>query len=482
MRLSEMGLAVDDHGDSGDDEDDHDDSDGEEDGVEKQTTANKCKREASGQSANTSRKRARTRSRPQDAAAASVPHSDGGEEASIDAGRMFCQWPLLRKAFNGRHNVGVSEAGGARHRHIIKLKDEEVKTIVELCDETAARLTVLRDADGDLEAKQSIATDFIEIGDRVHALYEDAESTEKHERKVKCIYFHLIPKLVELLEDTIACCEDMDRTVTAKGSLTRGHLNLVSVLVKLILDLGEGVKKYERPSSELALVKPVRNEILAPLKVVHSEFRKELHRMHQIEEYTKQAEQRAKTRALQAQREEEESRHKRDVRQRREEWNALHDHRQWAEVNSYMRPEKRKHLRAPSPAAEFDQDGMAFERVELFNPRVGPSPAMVEKAREKKWSMPELAALSESLERYRGPDVFKRLFYRHCTKTGLLNAYNVTEIVTVAADLKAYLMDKQQEEPGGVQDWVKAIPVWTKGQSPGKENEAGAVRDDGDAI
>ena len=67
-------------------------------------------------------------------------------------------------------------------------------------------------------------------------------------------------------------------------------------------------------------------------------------------------------------------------------------------------------------------------------------------------------------------NVFVKIFRRYCGRHGALSRFNVTEIVTVAADLKDYLIRMQQHDYDGVQDWVRAIPVWTQGHPPGKEN------------
>ena len=134
----------------------------------------------------------------------------------------------------------------------------------------------------------------------------------------------------------------------------------------------------------------------------------------------------------------------------------------------------------PKVQSESDQNGQPFERLQVFSSRIGPTFAKVEAAQALEWSSKELTALVHGLESYTGPNVFISIFRKHCQKNGALHQFNVTEIVSVAAMLKSHLTEVHEKENGVVQDWVKQIPDWTKGQSFGKENDDSEVDADND--
>ena len=137
-----------------------------------------------------------------------------------------------------------------------------------------------------------------------------------------------------------------------------------------------------------------------------------------------------------------------------------------------MKPKKRQHLQIPDNLIDIDQNGYPFERTEVFQPRVGPPPGLMDEAAAQEWSLFELEALCDGLKRYAGARVFERIFRMYCRPMQVLNKYSVTEIVTIAADVREKLIQSQTEIDGQVEGWVKSIPVWTKGHHAlGKENE-----------
>lgn len=420
--------------------------------------------------ANTSKKRRTTAQ--QEAKETSEPPI---AEPAGNSNRFYGQWHTLRKVFKAVNDIGVNYVDGERKSpRWIKLADVEVKGIVKSCNK-AIKQALDRD---------ETATTLAAISDDVDALYQaHGEHTPdfENELRIKNIYSHLFPKLLELLRTMITTFESTDNedlTEDAYTAVTMRHLETVNNIISLILDLGEGVKEYISPHSSLALVRPVRQKILAPLKTVYAALRKVVRLHNQNEEYKVQQQQEAEERALATQREEQEERRATHARRVADKWHKLHEERMWAE-GGIISAEKRRHLRLPDPPPEFDQNGVRFERLEVFAPRTGPPPAMVEAAREHVWTMSELDALAEGLQKYKGPYVFEKVFRRFCPRYGLLNKYNVTEIVTVAAGLKEYMANVQQEQNGEVEDWVKAIPVWTKGHPLGKENTEAEAEDAG---
>lgn len=231
-------------------------------------------------------------------------------------------------------------------------------------------------------------------------------------------------------------------------------------LIAVILKMGAGANEYNRPNSNFAVVRPVKYDILRPLKEVYFGF---LDYLDQL----KRDQARARRQAIQSAQMAQEERREQMEREGREHedqlrksWQDLHDERRYVEPFGPL--EKLWHLRMPDPPIECDQNDEQYVRVELFKRRIGPHPVYVKKTLDQVWSEEEIDALEHGLREFAGPRVFQRIFRTHCGRKGALSRYNVTEIVTTAADMKEHLAAEQMEEYGEVEDWVKQIPVWVK--------------------
>lgn len=457
---------------------------GDSSAADEQRTSRKRKQPAEDGSAaaNTSKKRKKQRFAQPEHDNHPSPQSDEDAEASPqpepeegrrNANRFYGQWKTLRKISKATEIIGVNHKGGEPlPQRKIRLRNAEVVTIVNLCNEAMDKLS----------SDEDPAADFAHIGERVDELYiadEESEPDFKDVSMSKDIHAHLFPKLVQLLRHTVEHYEENDVGDSADSRLTPGHLRTVIDLIKLILDLGDGAKKYDNPPPELALLKPVQNGIIAPLKPMHAALKRELRRHDDIAHHKATQQRLAAFRVLATQREAQEERRTAHAKRVRDKWHQLHLERIYAE-GGIPTQQKRRHLALPiaDEVEERDHNGLPFERLEVFGPRIGPSPALVEQARQNNvWSMPELAALEEGLQKYMGEMVFEKIFRRYCPRKQLLNRYNVTEIVTCAADLKEFLAGMQAHSGGEVEDWVRGIPVWTRGFAGGKENVVG--QDDG---
>jgi hypothetical protein len=80
--------------------------------------------------------------------------------------------------------------------------------------------------------------------------------------------------------------------------------------------------------------------------------------------------------------------------------------------------------------------------------------------------------------------VYERIFWKYCRPKGELNKYSVTEIVVQAAALKEWLTEDQTKKYGNVEEWITAIPVWSKAYHGAglQENEGGSGDGDGDYL
>ncbi|KAI7285773.1 hypothetical protein KC345_g1550 [Hortaea werneckii] len=378
--------------------------------------------------------------------------------------RFYGQWPALRKACRAVDQIGVNvvknEPQPKRH---IKLRNVHIGTILDSCD------TVI---DG-LSANEEPAAQLAHIDEQVSALYkitEDFDPTANNVSAAKDVYFHLFPKLAELLRAIVKHYEELDTVEGTRDDLTLAHLKNIVAFVQMILDLGDGAKKYNpRPPTNLALVKPVENGILAPLKTMNAAL-KMVVRSKELEQQTHEDRRhQAKLRAQELEREAKLERWQAKISKTRLKWELLHNERLWAEgfVGSAR---KHRHLAPPEPMPEFDHNGVPFDRVEVFKNRIGPSRAAVDALSDLVWEPEQLAALDAGLRTYKGEFVFESIFRKYCGKGGPLRPFNVTEIVVCAADYKKYMEEYQRNAVGEVEDWVEQIPVWTSGHFE-KENQ-----------
>ncbi|KAK0839982.1 hypothetical protein LTR03_010874 [Friedmanniomyces endolithicus] len=391
-------------------------------------------------------------------------------ETNTEAGqaRLYGQLPTLRAVCKSLKSIGVQTLDGSpQPQCIIRLKDDKVIAAVNLSNKVLTKL----------ENEDDPRSDLINAADTVDALYHIRDGNEpKFDNvvRIKNIYFHLFPHLVRMVYRMLLTYEELDAGKELGSPLTTEHLRLVRTAIKVVLDLAEGAKKYVRPPSRLCLVQPVDNGVVAPLKVVYKAFTRAHSQLERAAEHKRQRQLEAERDALTAEREEEEARHAEHFKKVKQKWQQLHFERVCAE-GGIMSLQKRNHLRCvPTPEAEYDDNGDVFERVEIFHPRIGPSPAAVERARAFAWPEECLVALADGLKQYAGPDVFEKVFRRYCGRNGLLHHFNVTEIVVCAADMKPWLL----QQGLGAEDWVKNIPVWTKEHPMGKENEVAQEGDD----
>ncbi|GAB1725501.1 hypothetical protein NU195Hw_Modified_9t1 [Hortaea werneckii] len=400
----------------------------------------------------------------------SSEQSRGTMDATEDpngSSRFYGQWPALRKACRAVNEIGVNvvknEPQPKRH---IKLRNAHIGNILKSCDKVVDKLS----------ANEEPAAQLAEIDEQIGALYKitgDLNPTINNVSAAKDVYFHLFPKLAELLRAIVKHYEELDTIEGTCEDLTLGHLKNVVALVQMILDLGDGAKKYNpRPPSNLALVKPVENGILAPLKTMNAALKKAV----RSKEFEQQAQEdrrhQTKLRAQELEREAKLEKWQAKISKARLKWELLHNERLWAEgfVGSAR---KHRHLAPPEPMPEFDHNGIPFDRVEVFKNRIGPSRAAVDALSDMVWEPEQLAALDAGLRTYKGEFVFESIFRKYCGKGGALRPFNVTEIVACAADYKKYMEEYQRNAFGEVEDWVQQIPVWTSGHPLGKENQMG---------
>ncbi|KAI6900829.1 hypothetical protein KC318_g19709, partial [Hortaea werneckii] len=161
--------------------------------------------------------------------------------------RFYGQWPALRKACKAVDQIGVNVVNNeSQPKRQIRLRNVQIGTILNSCDTVIDRLS----------ANEEPAAQLAQIDDQIVALYRitgDSNPTINNVSTAKDVYFHLFPKLAELLRAIVKHYEELDTVEASRDDLTLGHLKNVVALVQMILDLGDGAKKYNpRPPSNLA--------------------------------------------------------------------------------------------------------------------------------------------------------------------------------------------------------------------------------------
>lgn len=430
------------------------------------------KRKAGSQVAGDQTSEKRTRFDEATPASGSEDEDEAGESNRT---RLFGQWRTFKDLLKKADDIGRTVKKGSREkRSDVELRDPDVEAAVDLCTTAIQLYTALRTHTGPIESEHDPVGTLDEISERVDGLRgenEDYPTTWNDKTKATDIYFHLIRRLVDLSEAAILCYETIDAGKTLEGQMTMGHLNTVALLFQVILELSKAAEKYARPPTKLHVVQPVR-EMRPIITRIRQAFAEQVYNRDRDEHAARRREQDRLDRMLRNEEDQRRKEREAGARVLRQKWQKLHTERQLAE-GGLMPATKRTHLQLPEHYhIEYDQNGIPFEREEIFHPRVGPLPAFIEAASTLQWSLVQLSTLYDGLKEYTGPNVFERIFRRYCVPRGELNKYNVTEIVVEAALLKEKLIDDQEKAYGDVEQWILDIPVWTRPRHiDGQENE-----------
>lgn len=448
------------------------DSDNEQEG-KTESPKTGTKRKASQSKANTSVKRTKP------GASQRRPET---QDDSPEGRRWHGAYKTLNTAFNAAHDIGWKTEGRGQtslksYRPKFTLEDIQVKSAVSLCKKAVNAFDRLKDGSGNSQADDGQDNDRLEgsllaVSQRIDILRKgDLDNPFDEQNAVRCcdIYVFLVPNLLKLLRSSLICFETLDEVAGTEGQLTIAHLGVVNRIIRMLLDLIAGSAKYDRPVSDLHIVEPVRNRINPVLRAVHQRYATIIHRHEYVQAQQKEREEQARQNALRLEQEERYSRQQARIAVWQNKWVQLHEERFWAE-GGIMNEAKRKHLELPK--YDIDQNGMRFERTELFLPRVGPPPGLVDRASKLPWTMVELSALGDGLKQYSGPHVFERIFRKYCRRGAELNKYSVTQIVTMAVMVKEAWIKWAGENGVAMEKWAEDVPVWTKAhEAIGKENE-----------
>lgn len=361
--------------------------------------------------ANTSRKRKHFESAVQPD---EIEASDSDEVAENNPQRLYGYWPRLQRVFKAVNTIGKSyHQNGHVTKHRLKLKDKQVKQLVAWCVEIEEAYSELQDAEAAQreELETGIQAQLNRLDEMVDNLHEDNEEWEldlENETMIQDVFAFAFPALVALLK-RMALCYAASDAAEKEGAISDAHQQRLLGFMAMIIDLRSGLAKYiAKPPSTYNVVKPIHNDVVAPLKDIHKDLSTRLMRRQRAHESAEVAARRAEQMRLRQEREEEERRRWEQVRRVKEKWNRLHLERRWAETGGRaipIRKEKFAHLAFPSSLTEEDFDGIPFERMQLFTPRTGPTPSMMNRVRQVEWSDRALAAVWFGLENYSGTQI-----------------------------------------------------------------------------
>lgn len=350
--------------------------------------------------------------------------------------------------------------------------DEEIRKMQRFCEKFVKALKEHQSRPEDVELLSDPPEQFHTITSDIRMLCNKDPARPvnlKSALKSHNIYLRLMPALIYVLFALVECYQAVDADIAPfERSVTIKHLETITKFITMFLELNTGAKQFIRPATQLTAVQPFDRSIVPPLKSMQETFRRHIkdHEEHQIslalnrrEQLRQEAEERAEA---------EEKAEKSKWEKLETKWTRLHEER-YRSDEPIKTVAKRAHLRQPSPSSsssiiEEDHNGHPFERLEVFRPRVGPPPALIEKAKQQSWPEESYAALMKGLQMWSGDVlIFERIFRMFCGRNGALNGFNVTEIVVMAALIREHL-EKTVDVDGesGEWGWVRGIPDWTR--------------------
>lgn len=373
---------------------------------------------------------------------------------------------IIRAGRSARKTIRVAKANGA------KPVLSDMKSLVRRLKKCTSNFTKLT-ANSASHVHESLGgQEEEEIGDLVSQVRTICESGEDrnatpaaNNSKRSDLFLHLVPNLVRLLRQIVLFYSTHGDNSNPELRTGIKQLRVISTVTFAVLQAARFAKHIKTSQSGLprGIITSTHSEIAAPLRAAHLAF------LAHLLKHEDQLRQQAQNTV-----DEERFRYWSAVKPPLHQWRVLHEERRHAE-GIYLAAHKQNHLAFVDPhIPELDSNGVCFERVRLFGStrvHVGPSLMQLQKARDVQWSPDQVAALKAGLETFAGSNVFRNIFMTYCGRKGLLNRFNVTEIVTRAADLKEALSREARDSETSVPVWVQQIPVWTKPVAIGKEND-----------
>ncbi|KAL1297815.1 hypothetical protein AAFC00_006344 [Neodothiora populina] len=367
--------------------------------------------------------------------------------------------PGLSEAVKSIGNLGLKRENRQNIRcPLPKVDSDKARMILEACEDVELKLSH-KDRELSVNASGQVAglEEYVmAVSDSVTTVFGAAgwDSIPL----VRDLALHVVPRLVRLLRTLVKSYPDN----TISG-LTSKQLQLCHELVRATIEVASGVSKaastVKLQFPYKGIIKDVASKMQQDLKLLDSEILA----VERIENARKWARINAERT-----RQEEETRTRSDeIRKKLEEWKeywaSLHFERLRVEQTArFLHPSKLSHLRlipldVLDTNIELDSNGVPFERVEAFLPRHTKLPINGIMGNTQVWPEEHSYVLLKALKEYAGPNVYRKLFWKHCIAGGTLNRYNVSEIVEQAVWLRDEFIKTAEEGGAAVESWLTHI-------------------------
>ncbi|KAK5000546.1 hypothetical protein LTR66_000613 [Elasticomyces elasticus] len=406
----------------------------------------------------------------------------------IESQELFGQMSTLTKVFEAINTVGVSHRNGETLRHSFAIQTAQVKELRNTCKRAEAAYTSLAGRDlastnnSDKSTEDAAKDLLVTVEDQALTLCSD-DYDWASEDLVCDIYAHAFPHLTRVLQRLVTYYLNV---LSNEEDESCGYSCLRPLLefVRVILKLGEAVKNFTaKPDSTSAIVKPVRNRIIAPLRRVQKVWSEGIER----EDWKRHHLVLVRTWEEDLQRDSERERHEeREARLKRQKaklWRGLllarlscePDVRRWRHLRT-------NHLQQVlmSDNSDLDANGRPFERLPMFTPRSSLIPGQPASSASFTYGnggklmsieLQETAelALIKALERYAETYsdpvmLFEKIFKEHCCRDkqwhrdGALRPFNALQIAARAGEMKRNWIEDDVAQGREVEAWIRCIP------------------------
>lgn len=410
---------------------------------------------------------------------------DAESSLSLIVDRLYGQQAALNGIFTAirqlKRRKEMKEAYSAEYREQHELSS--INKVSKLCEQAASNYAELR---GLLEHDQECTSEEQELEQMLLSVYEsvarlnpdemsDDEDGEGAYQIYACIFVGLIQLLNQATKYYSAITGHDDPQAT---DIDLARLQSIIIIASAIESLDKHSRDWKsKPDTSKNIVKPIRNNAIAPLKKVLKIWRDNARSIEA--KLQKEEAKRQRRETLRPQREQEE----REVQARVVRQEKIDRLRRLYLARMVVEPDvrlRRHHLRMPKLSTvgpEVDANGDAFERVAVFTTR-NPADHIPNASDdgEESWSYEQRRALEKGLERFAGSsysnidtkksrltlelgrNAWANVFRLYCGPGGPLRSRNVAEILRQARYCRETWIMCDKAVGRETEDWIINIP------------------------
>jgi hypothetical protein len=253
-----------------------------------------------------------------------------------------------------------------------------------------------------MEDKRIITRSVNKLQHLVKDLNPDAPPSHKPYKLLENIYAFVFPDLLKIL--ATASFSLLKRTGSDDDITSPDFLEVIHI-TRSIVDLGSRAPKWEtKVDHDLRLARPVKNDIVAPLKKILKEFEKQRERMEKEEQQAEESLRRTQELKRERAEREVEKRRAEEISSKRDRLRDLYIWRMSVESDLDRRIGRlaQPNLQRREKVYPLDANGEPFEREAVFKPRSSiPHMDRLSAAEEDEdWTDEELEALQQGLAEF----------------------------------------------------------------------------------